>query len=122
MDQKRRTAQAAQQVEKRIGFYVPLAVFMLVCGGLAAVNLFATPEVWWAQWPFLGWGVAVVFHGLCAFGNGPNVVAGWRLRKIRELSAPEAVGVSRAATTSTRIFGILLLGILIGGAAGGGYM
>ena len=65
---------------------------------------------------------AVAFHALCAFGSGPNVVAGWRLRKIRELSAPEpAVGAGRAATTSTRIFGILLLGILIGCAAGGGY-
>ncbi len=123
MDEHERIAKAAQQVDKRIGFYVHSVVFLLVCGGLAAVNLFATPEVWWAQWPFLGWGVAVVFHGLCAFGNGPNVVAGWRLRKIRELSTPEgAVGVSRAATTSTRILGVLLLGILIGGAAGGGYM
>ena len=123
MDEHERIVKAAQQVDKRIGFYVHLVVFLLVCGGLAAVNWFATPEVWWAQWPFLGWGVAVVFHALCAFGSGPNVVAGWRLRKIRELSAPEhAVGTGRASTTSTRIFGILLLGILIGGAAGGGYM
>ena len=123
MDEHERIVKAAQQVDKRIGFYVHFVVFLLVCGGLAAVNWFATPEVWWAQWPFLGWGVAVIFHALCAFGSGPNVVAGWRLRKIRELSAPErAVGTGRAAATSTRIFGILLLGILIGGAAGGGYM
>jgi hypothetical protein len=122
MDEHERIAKAAQQVDKRIGFYVHLAVFLLVCGGLAAVNWFATPEVWWAQWPFLGWCFAVIFHGLCAFGGGPNVVAGWRLRKIRELSAPErAVGAGRATTTSTRIFAILLLGILIGCAAGGGY-
>jgi 2TM domain len=92
MDQQRRTAQAAQQVEKRIGFYVHLAVFILVCAGLAAVNIFATPEVWWAQWPFLGWGVAVVFHGLCAYGRGPKTLAAWRLRKIRQLSQSEPRG------------------------------
>ena len=123
MDEHERIVKAAQQVDKRISFYVHLVVFLLACGGLAAVNWFATPEVWWAQWPFLGWGFAVIFHALCAFGSGPNVVAAWRLRKIRELSAPErAVGAGRGTTTSTRIFGILLLGILIGCAAGGGYM
>jgi 2TM domain-containing protein len=118
-----RTAKAAQEVDKRIAFYAHFAVFLLVCAGLAAVNWLATPQVWWAQWPFLGWGVAVVFHGLCAFNSGPNVVAGWRLGKIRELAAPErAVGADRAASNPAKIFGILLLGILIGCAAGGGYM
>jgi len=123
MDEHERTARAAQQVDKRIAFYVHLVVFLLVCAGLAAVNWFATPEVWWAQWPFLGWGVAVVFHGLCAFNSGPDVVAGWRLRKIRELAAPEhAVGAGRAASSPMKSFAILLLGILIGCAAGGSYM
>ena len=123
MDEHERIAKAAQQVDKRIGFYVHLVVFLLVCGGLAAVNWFATPEVWWAQWPFLGWGLAVIFHALCAFGGGPNFVAGWRLRKIRELTAPErAVGAGRVASTPTKLFGTLLLGIVIGCIAGGGYM
>jgi gas vesicle protein len=122
MDEHVRTVRAAQQVDKRIGFYVHLVVYLLVCGGLAAVNWFGTPEVWWAQWPFLGWGVAVVFHGLCAFDRGSNIVADWRLRKIRELAAPEAsVGTSKAASSPTKLFGLLLLGILIGGAAGGSY-
>jgi len=123
MDEHERTAKAAQQVDKRIGFYVHFVVFLLVCAGLAAVNWFATPEVWWAQWPFLGWGVAVVFHALCAFGSGPHFVGEWRLRKIRELTAPErAVGAGRVASTPTKHFGILLLGIVIGCVAAGGYM
>jgi uncharacterized membrane protein len=123
MDEHERTVKAAQQVDKRIGFYVHFVVFLLVCAGLAAVNWFATPEVWWAQWPFLGWGGAVVFHALCAFGGGPNFIAAWRLRKIRELTAPErAGGTGRTASNPMKRFGILLLGILVGCAAGGGYM
>jgi HAMP domain-containing protein len=123
MEEHKRTVEAARQVDKRIGFYVHFVVFLLVCAGLAAVNWFATPEVWWAPWPFLGWGVAVIFHALCAFGRGPSVVAGWRLRKIRELATSEnAVGAGRAASTPMKLFGILVLGILIGCAAGGGYM
>jgi hypothetical protein len=54
MEEHERTAKAAQQVDKMIGFYVHLVVFLLVCAALAGVNWFATPEVWWAIWPFLG--------------------------------------------------------------------
>jgi len=122
MDEHERTVRAAQQVDKRLGFYVHLVVFLLVCGGLAAVNWFGTPEIWWAQWPFLGWGVAVVFQGLCAFDRGSSVVATWRLRKIRELARPESsVGTSKAVSLATKLFGILLLGILVGCAVAGSY-
>jgi 2TM domain len=123
MDEHERVSKTAQQVDKMIAFYVHLVVFLLVCGGLAAVNWYATPEVWWAQWPFLGWGVAVAFHSLCAFGSGPNFIAEWRLRKIRDLTAPErTVGAGSAASTPAKMFGTLLLGVLIGCAAGGGYV
>ena len=124
MDEHERTVRAAQQVDKMIGFYVHFVVFFFWCAGdlLSSIGL-RLPEVWWAEWPFLGWGVAVVFHALCAFSSGPNVVAGWRLRKIRELAAPErAVGASRAASNPAKLFGILLLGMLIGCVAGGGYV
>jgi uncharacterized membrane protein len=123
MDEHERTVKAAQQLDKRIGFYVHFVVFLLVCAGLVAVNWFATPEVWWAEWPFLGWGVAVIFHAVCAFGNGRNFIAEWRLRKIRDLAAPERAARSdRAGSRPAKLFGMLLLGILIGCAAGGGYM
>jgi 2TM domain-containing protein len=42
-------------------------------------------EVWWALWPFVGWGVGVVAHGLAVFGNMPNFITRWQLRKIKEL-------------------------------------
>jgi hypothetical protein len=123
MDEHERTARAAQRVGKLLAFYIHLAVFVFVCAGLFAVNLLVTPEVWWAQWPFLGWGLAVLGHTLCALGRGPNVIQEWRLRKIRELAHPESAGGTRSTHSSPmRAFGILVLGILFGCAVGGGYV
>jgi 2TM domain len=124
MDEHERTVRAARQVDIRIGFYIHFVVFLLVCAGLVAVNWLTTPEIWWAQWPFLGWGIAVLGHALCAFtGGGPNFISRWRLRKIRELSHPDAVAIgSRRHGSTGKAIGMLLLGILIGCAAAGGYM
>src|SRR5215468_5437171 len=121
MDEHGRTVRAARQVDVRIGFYIHFWVFLLVCAGLVAVNWLATPEIWWAQWPFLGWGIGVLGHALCAFGGGPNFINRWRLRKIRELTHPEAAA-ARSGSGAGKTIATLLLGILIGCAAGGGYM
>jgi hypothetical protein len=64
IDEHERTVRAARQVDIRIGFYIHFAVFLLVCIGLVAVNWLMTPEVWWAQWPFLAWGIGVLGHAL----------------------------------------------------------
>jgi len=123
MDEYERTIKAAQQVDLRIGFYVHFVVFLLVCAGLVVVNWLTTPEIWWAQWPLLGWGIGVLGHALCAFGGGPNFITRWRLRKIRELTHPEAAaGRSSRGSGAGKTIATLVLGILIGCAAGGGYM
>ena len=88
-------------------------------GLLLVINWFATPDVWWVQWPFLGWGLAVLGHALCAFGAMPNYVTAWQLRKTKELSDRPDPG--RGGSIATTI-GIVFLAMMIGGAAGGGYM
>jgi hypothetical protein len=85
MDEHEKAAKAAKQVEALTGFYIHLVVFVLVNVALFIVNRLTTPEVWWALWPFLGWGVGVVAHGLAVFGNMPNFITRWQLRKIKEL-------------------------------------
>ncbi|MGE0851413.1 MAG: 2TM domain-containing protein [Hyphomicrobiaceae bacterium] len=124
MNEHARTARAAQEVDVRIGFYVHFVVFVLVCTILAVVNWLATPEIWWAQWPFVGWAFGVLGHALCAFGGcGPNFITQWRLRKIRQMSHPETARVASGGSSSPGMsFGIFLLGALIGGGAVGGYM
>src|SRR5262245_57783787 len=123
MDEHERMVRAARQVDARIGFYIHFVVFILVCTGLAVVNWLVTPEIRWVQWPFLGWGIGVIGHALCVFGSGPNLRSRWRLRKIRELTHPETRGSEASGGASAaKTIGILLLGALIGCAAGSGYM
>jgi hypothetical protein len=85
MNEHEKTAKAAQQVEAIMGFYIHLVTFILVMASLLVVNWIATPDVWWVQWPFLGWGIGVVAHALFVFGSMPNFITNWQLRKIKQL-------------------------------------
>ena len=76
---------AARQVDALTGFYIHLAVFVLVMVVLLVANMLATPDVWWVQWPFLGWGIGVLVHALVVFRTMPNFIIKWQLRKIKEL-------------------------------------
>jgi 2TM domain len=122
MDEHERTVRAARQVDVRIGFYIHLLVFVLVCAGLVLVNWLTMPDIWWAQWPFLGWGIGVLGHALCAFGSAPNFISQWRLRKIRKLTHPETAATQRRSGGAAATIGVLLLGILVGSGGLGGYM
>ncbi len=86
MNEHEKTAKAARQVEAITGFYIHFAVFVLVIALLFVVNWVATPEVWWVQWPFLGWGIGVAAHAFGVFGTAmPNFITNWQLRKIKQL-------------------------------------
>lgn len=85
MDEHAKAAKAMQQVEAMTGFYIHLVVFVLVMILLLVINLLATPEVWWVQWPLLGWGLGVALHALAVFGQVPRFIADWQLRKVKEL-------------------------------------
>ena len=65
MNEHEKAAKAAQRVEAITGFYIHLVVFVLVMALLLAVNWLGTPDIWWVQWPFLGWGIGVLVHALC---------------------------------------------------------
>ena len=48
------------------GFYIHFIVFVCVMTGLLALN-FMNHNVWWVQWPLLGWGLGVLGHAYLAF-------------------------------------------------------
>jgi fatty acid desaturase len=77
-----------EQAKRRLaaikGFYIHLAVFVLVLAGLLAVNL-ATGRDWWVHWVVLGWGIGVVAHAVAVFGGASRAVAEWERRKLRQL-------------------------------------
>jgi hypothetical protein len=73
---------AEKRVEELQGFWAHLVSYLLVNTGLFAINWFTNPEYWWFVFPVIGWGVGLLSHGIFVFGWG----AGWRERKIRELT------------------------------------
>jgi 2TM domain-containing protein len=88
VNEHEKAAKAAQMVEAMTGFYIHFVVYALVIVLLLAVNYFATPEIWWVQWVFLGWGIGVIAHWLLVFGSsasGGNWITRWQLRKIKEI-------------------------------------
>jgi hypothetical protein len=58
---------AKKRVEAKIGFYVHLAVYVGVNILLTIINLSTSREYLWFQWPLIGWGIGLFFHGLGVF-------------------------------------------------------
>lgn len=60
-----------KQREARKGFFIHLIVYLLVIGGLAYLDYghAAEGEDHWVQWPAMGWGIGIFFHGLGVFLN-----------------------------------------------------
>jgi hypothetical protein len=84
-EQRVRMEHAKRQVAAMKGFYIHLAVFVLVLAGLLAINA-ASSGSWWVQWVFLGWGIGVLAHALAVFGRAPRAVAEWEERKTKQLA------------------------------------
>ena len=84
MNEHDKAVAAHPKVEAITAFYIHLAVFVIVIGILAAVNIMTAPD-WWVQWPLLGWGIGVLGHSVAVFGRMPAFVTRWQLRKIRDI-------------------------------------
>ena len=57
------------QAEDRVklGFFIHLAVYVAVVGGLMALNFTRSPEKMWSVWVACGWGIGVAAHGAAIF-------------------------------------------------------
>lgn len=82
-------AQARKHVRAIKGFYVHALVFVLVNGGLVAINLATQREdsrfAWWSLWPVFGWGIGLVAHGVSVFGFGGLWGPDWEERKVQQI-------------------------------------
>jgi hypothetical protein len=83
-----RRERAIRRVAAIKGFYVHLAVYLVVNIGLFVVDAL-TGSDWWVQWVAFGWGIGVAAHALAVFGHGSKVVAEWEDRKIKQLMAEQ---------------------------------
>ena len=76
-----------RQVKRERGFYVHAGVFVAVMVLLAVVDVLATPGRFWVQWPLLGWGAGLLWHGLAVFGGKAPFGTDWERRQVeRRLS------------------------------------
>ncbi len=91
MDIRRRVRRLAE-------FYRHLAVFVLVMTVLFAFNGWVIYQSdkpvkwysWWVLWPFLGWGIGVVAHGLSVAPFWKFLSMDWEEKKVRELMERES--------------------------------
>lgn len=71
---------ARHHVERKIGFYIHLAVFLTVNAGLLLINFVLVPGRIWAFWPLAGWGIGLLFHRLAVLLHAPGTH--WKQRMI----------------------------------------
>jgi fatty acid desaturase len=77
-------AQARRQVAAIKGFYIHLAVFVVVLAGLAGINAVSGGS-WWVLWVLFGWGIGVAAHALAVFGRAPRAIGEWERKKLDQL-------------------------------------
>lgn len=58
---------AKKRVQAKLGFYIHLAVYLIVNTALIIVNFITSPQYLWFKWPLMGWSIGVFFHGMGVF-------------------------------------------------------
>ena len=67
MENREAYQRAKKRVEAKIGFYIHLAVYVVVNILLIIINLNTSTQYFWFKWPLIGWGIGVLFHALGVF-------------------------------------------------------
>ncbi|OOV18855.1 2TM domain-containing protein [Flavobacterium sp. LM4] len=81
--------QAQKKVKEIREFYQHLTVFLLCNPIVIAVNLMTSSGYLYFWYSLLGWGVAIILHGLKAFDRFPFFSKEWEKRKIDEILEKE---------------------------------
>lgn len=54
--------------ERQRRFFIHFAIYAIVVGSLAAMNLTRNPDHLWFHWVAMGWGIGIIAHAARAFG------------------------------------------------------
>ncbi len=69
-DERIRT-QAVERLEARRGFFIHLAIYVVVNSLLFIQWAVVTPGAgYWPVWTLIGWGIGLAFHGIAVFIGG----------------------------------------------------
>ena len=80
-----RVEQARKRVRDLRGFYVHVAIYVVVIGGIALINWVTNPSYWWVVWPMIGWGIGLGAHAVSVLFEGSFLGPEWEERKTRAL-------------------------------------
>ena len=64
MENQEAYQRAKKRAEAKLGFYLHLAVYIVVNILLIIINLSTSAQYLWFKWPLIGWGIGVFFHAL----------------------------------------------------------
>ncbi len=67
MENQEAYQRAKKRAEAKLGFYIHLAVYLLVNAALILINMNTSPGYSWFGWPLFGWGIGLFFHGMGVF-------------------------------------------------------
>ncbi|MFK7936613.1 MAG: 2TM domain-containing protein [Saprospiraceae bacterium] len=74
---------AQKRVKKKKEFYKNFVTWLVVCFGLFFINAMNYHGNWWAIYPFLGWGIGVLFQAFDVFGF-PGHGVDWEARELEK--------------------------------------
>jgi hypothetical protein len=86
LTETQKTARAQRRVQILTGFYIHIAVYVVVLAGLLAINLVSGAE-WWVQWAAAGWGLGILLHALLVFGRLGDRITNWQMRKVYQMKS-----------------------------------
>lgn len=78
-------AQARSRVRRLREFYVHVAIYVVVIGGIGVLNWVVSPTFWWVVFPAIGWGIGLGAHAVSVFFEDSLLGAAWEERKTRQL-------------------------------------
>lgn len=81
--------QLREYVEALRGFYVHLAIYLVVNLMLFLIDM-VTPGGPWFYWPLFGWGIAVLINAVAVFMSGRVFGPEWMNRKVDALRSRAA--------------------------------
>lgn len=75
---------AIESVRDIKAFYVHLAVYLIMVPTFFVIDLMSSPQLQWAWWPAMGWGIGVIFHGLNVFEVLNLFGAEWERKQVEK--------------------------------------
>jgi hypothetical protein len=82
MENREAYQRAKKRAEAKLGFYIHLAVYIVVNILLIIINITTSTQYLWFKWPLIGWGIGVFFHALGTFVfSAGSVIKEWMIEK-----------------------------------------